>query len=49
MTLNRRQASPRVFPIIGDLFETVPVFVAALRKEPSISSNRPPGIAEDGN
>ena len=33
MTLNRRQSRPRVFPVIGDLFETVPAFVAALRKE----------------
>ena len=39
MTLNRRQASPRVFPIIGDLFETVPAFIAALGKETPISSN----------
>jgi electron transfer flavoprotein-quinone oxidoreductase len=30
MTLNRRQPRPRVFPIVGDLFETVPAFAAAL-------------------
>ncbi len=39
MTLNQRQASPRVFPIIGDLFETVPAFIAALGKETPMSSN----------
>jgi len=31
MTLNQRQPRPRVFPIVGDLFETVPAFTAALR------------------
>ena len=31
MTLNQRQPRPRVFPVIGDLFTTVPAFVAALR------------------
>jgi electron transfer flavoprotein alpha subunit len=33
MTLNARQPQPRVLPIVGDLFETVPAFVAALRRE----------------
>jgi electron transfer flavoprotein alpha subunit len=33
MTLNQRQARPRVFPVVGDLFETVPAFTAALRQE----------------
>jgi alkylation response protein AidB-like acyl-CoA dehydrogenase/flavin-dependent dehydrogenase/ferredoxin-like protein FixX len=33
MTLNQRQARPRVYPIIGDLFETVPALVACLREE----------------
>jgi hypothetical protein len=32
MTLNERQSRPRVFPVLGDLFETVPAFVAALRQ-----------------
>jgi electron transfer flavoprotein-quinone oxidoreductase len=31
MTLNQRQPRPRVFPIVGDLFETVPALIAALR------------------
>ena len=35
MTLNQRQPRPRVFPIVGDLFETVPAFIAALQKETS--------------
>lgn len=33
MTLNQRQARPRVFPVVGDLFETVPAFIARLREE----------------
>ncbi|MBV9125956.1 MAG: electron transfer flavoprotein subunit alpha/FixB family protein, partial [Planctomycetes bacterium] len=33
MTLNQRQPRPRVFPVVGDLFETVPALTAALRKE----------------
>jgi electron transfer flavoprotein-quinone oxidoreductase len=33
MMLNQHQARPRVFPVIGDLFETVPAFTAALRRE----------------
>jgi hypothetical protein len=32
MTLNERQARPRVFPIVGDLFQTVPSFMSALRE-----------------
>jgi electron transfer flavoprotein-quinone oxidoreductase len=32
MTLNERQPRPRVFPIVGDLFQTVPAFMAALRE-----------------
>ena len=32
MTLNQRQPRPRVFPIVGDLFETVPAFMSALRE-----------------
>src|SRR5207245_10166728 len=33
MTLNQRQPRPRVFPIVGDLFETVPAFTTALQQE----------------
>jgi electron transfer flavoprotein-quinone oxidoreductase len=33
MILNQRIPRPRVFPVIGDLFETVPAFVAALRQD----------------
>jgi alkylation response protein AidB-like acyl-CoA dehydrogenase/flavin-dependent dehydrogenase/electron transfer flavoprotein alpha subunit/ferredoxin-like protein FixX len=35
MTLNERQPRPRVFPVVGDLFETVPDFIAALGKDSS--------------
>ena len=35
LTLNRRQPRPRVFPVIGDLFETIPALIAALRQEES--------------
>jgi electron transfer flavoprotein-quinone oxidoreductase len=31
MTLNKRRARPKVIPIVGDLFETVPRFTAALK------------------
>jgi len=31
MTLNKRQASPKVIPIIGDLYDTVPRFTNALK------------------
>jgi len=31
MTLNKRRAHPKVVPIVGDLFETVPRFTAALK------------------
>jgi electron transfer flavoprotein alpha subunit len=33
MTLNQRQARPRVYPVVGDLFETVPALVACLQEE----------------
>ena len=33
VTLNQRQAQPRVFPVIGDLFETVPALVACFRQK----------------
>src|SRR5205823_405926 len=33
VTLNQRQPQPRVFPVLGDLFATVPAFTEALRQE----------------
>jgi electron transfer flavoprotein-quinone oxidoreductase len=33
MVLNRRQAHPRVIPVVGDLFETIPAFTAALKHD----------------
>jgi electron transfer flavoprotein-quinone oxidoreductase len=38
MTLNQRQARPRVFPVVGDLFQTVPAFIAALRQLEGLAS-----------
>jgi len=35
MTLNKRQPRPRVLPVVGDLFETVPALTAALTQEQS--------------
>ena len=32
LMLNQRQAQPRVYPVLGDLFETVPAFTAVLRQ-----------------
>jgi alkylation response protein AidB-like acyl-CoA dehydrogenase/electron transfer flavoprotein alpha subunit len=34
MVLNRHQARPKVFPVVGNLFETIPAFIAALKEEP---------------
>ncbi|HXI85780.1 MAG TPA: acyl-CoA dehydrogenase family protein [Verrucomicrobiae bacterium] len=34
MTLNKRRARPKVVPIVGDLFELVPKFTAALKPQP---------------
>ena len=33
MTLNQRQAKPKVYPVIGDLFETVPALIECLKEE----------------
>lgn len=57
MTLNQRQPRPRVFPVIGDLFETVPAFTAALRQElppeteadePAVTPTAPAGALSSG-
>lgn len=48
MTLNRRQARPRVFGVVGDLFETVPAFIAALKPVlPPESRSDPISLPED--
>jgi len=39
LTLNQRQARPKVYPVIGDLFETVPALIACLREEASRGSH----------
>jgi electron transfer flavoprotein-quinone oxidoreductase len=33
LTLNQRQAQPKVYPVVGDLFETVPALVEELRRQ----------------
>jgi alkylation response protein AidB-like acyl-CoA dehydrogenase/flavin-dependent dehydrogenase/electron transfer flavoprotein alpha subunit/ferredoxin-like protein FixX len=39
MTLNQRQSRPRVFPVVGDLFETVPALTRALGEEPTTKAS----------
>jgi electron transfer flavoprotein alpha subunit len=49
MTLNQRQAAPRVFGILGNLFETVPAFIQALKREspaPEQRNDSPKGQPE---
>jgi len=48
MTLNQRQPRPRVFAIVGDLFQTVPVFMAALHEQDrgDIASRKPVAIIQ---
>jgi electron transfer flavoprotein alpha subunit len=48
MTLNQRQPQPRVFPVVGDLFETVPAFIAALKEEPAAGKEWPHREITDG-
>jgi electron transfer flavoprotein alpha subunit len=45
MTLNQRQARPLVFPVVGNLFETVPVLIAALQEEGAGRTAKPGNIA----
>lgn len=40
MTLNQRQAQPQVYPVIGDLFETVPAFTTGLLSEQPLQPQR---------
>jgi electron transfer flavoprotein alpha subunit len=40
MTLNKRQSKPKVYPVIGDLFETVPALIACLREVGNESTGR---------
>jgi hypothetical protein len=42
MTWNRRQPRPRVFPVVGDLFETVPALIAGLGAEERHAEGKPP-------
>jgi hypothetical protein len=44
MTLNRYRPSPRVYPIAGDLFETLPRFVTALRQATGLTETAPPSL-----
>jgi electron transfer flavoprotein-quinone oxidoreductase len=37
MTLNQRTSRPKVIPVVGDLFETIPAFISALREESPVS------------
>jgi electron transfer flavoprotein alpha subunit len=45
MTLNQRQARPRVFPVVGNLFETVPALIAALLSEQVADTKRPDTVS----
>lgn len=44
LTLNQRQPRPRVFPVVGDLFVTVPAFITALRAQ----AQGAPGVSATG-
>jgi alkylation response protein AidB-like acyl-CoA dehydrogenase/electron transfer flavoprotein alpha subunit len=45
MTLNQRQAQPRDYPIVGDLFTTVPELVAVLQKEAASQASQAETVA----
>jgi alkylation response protein AidB-like acyl-CoA dehydrogenase/electron transfer flavoprotein alpha subunit/flavin-dependent dehydrogenase/ferredoxin-like protein FixX len=47
MTLNQRQSRPRVFPVVGDLFKTVPALTEILRQELSAEAARDVAPAPD--
>jgi electron transfer flavoprotein-quinone oxidoreductase len=44
MTLNRQRARPRVLPVVGDLFESVPAFTRAMRQENSAQAFESPVV-----
>jgi alkylation response protein AidB-like acyl-CoA dehydrogenase/electron transfer flavoprotein alpha subunit len=48
MTLNQRQPRPRVFPVVGDLFLTVPAFTAALGEDGSPRTQQPAAAGAAG-
>jgi electron transfer flavoprotein alpha subunit len=53
MTLNDMRSAPRVYPVVGDLFETLPRFTAALRRAAGLPEAAPPSLSgpsvqEDG-
>jgi electron transfer flavoprotein alpha subunit len=39
MTLNQRRQQPKVYPVVGDLFKTVPKFIEALRRRQALSDD----------
>jgi hypothetical protein len=43
MTLSQRQPRLRVFPVLGDLFDTVPAFLEALQHEARPSTDAKEG------
>jgi electron transfer flavoprotein alpha subunit len=49
MTLNRHRASPRVYPVVGDLFETLPRFTEALRGAAGLPEAAPPSLSGAGS
>ena len=46
LTLNRRQARPRVFAVVGDLFETVPAFTEILGEQLASAADRSGPVAD---
>ena len=48
LTLNSRQPRPRVFAVVGDLFEAVPALTATLQEELSGQADPPAPSTADG-
>jgi hypothetical protein len=44
MTLNQRRPTPRVYAVVGDLFETLPRFTTALRRLAGLPEAAPPSL-----